>query len=266
MIKNALKYKILFLSLFLLSACGTNDDTQSKNYATSVVTLSEKSDDVASLLDEAQSNTILPANPSYTFAQDLVRYDIASLEESEEKSSITKASPLSDVQVSAQQAGDDMQNNIEENSTIEDELDTASSLMSRYNIIGRSNVLLNDKEYEFKIAQDLGGHLVGVPTFIKKDGFYVIGIKCFCIEKDELLLDDGVFSMEIELPSLSERGYYKVSSNILTNSAQEDIYAYVEVSDEDSIKFSAKVDDFFVYSRDRSKNYVSNFELNFELR
>lgn len=268
MIKNILKHKIPMILLLVFTACGTNHNSQKSSLYTNKQS-SDTSAELSSLSNDSQSAVTTQDISGLSFAEDMQTYKIATLEESEKNTTVTKAAPLNNAQIVAdesQQTGNSIQSDLKDSLSDDEDNNSVALESNRYKIIGDSNVTFNAKEYVFKIAQDSAGHTTEVPTFVKKSGMYTVNIKCYCIDGNELMLEDGVFSMKIEIPSLNERGYYKVSSNILTNSAQEDVFAYIESSHEDSIKFSAKVDDFYVYNRYGTKSYLSNFELNFELR
>jgi len=135
-----------------------------------------------------------------------------------------------------------------------------------YQTLGTTNVTLNNKSYNFKIAKDNFQERVQTPTFTSiEDGAYTISIVSYIITDDDVLKkEDGIFTLTITVPNLNTSGSYKVEANVLTNSAQDDVYAIVNISNnENGISFDATVAEFQVFNRDKTKSYPANFTVQY---
>ncbi len=136
--------------------------------------------------------------------------------------------------------------------------------MSDYNILGQMDVTLNHKNYNFSVAKYNYGNQVMGPTLNKQsNGKVNLSMTGYFIEDDNLDIEYGTFSIVINNIDLNVNSdYYKVESNILTNSAQEDVYAYVVVSKNgDNIRVIVTVQEFMVFNRDKTQSYEAKFNI-----
>ncbi|MEA3227808.1 MAG: hypothetical protein U9P38_01925, partial [Campylobacterota bacterium] len=136
-----------------------------------------------------------------------------------------------------------------------------------YETLGTVNVSLNNKSYRFKIAKDNFQERVQTPSFTSVgDGSFTIAITSYIITDDDILRkEDGIFTLVITVPSLNTSGSYPVEANVLTNSAQDTVYAQVNVSqDENGIIFNAMVSEFEVFNRTKTKSYSASFAVQYD--
>ncbi len=135
-----------------------------------------------------------------------------------------------------------------------------------YKTLGTTNVTLNNKNYRFKIAKDNFQDRVESPSFTSiGEGSYSISIISYIITDDDVLKErDGIFTLQITVPSLNTSGSYKVEANVLTNSAGEDVYALVNISENaNGISFNATISEFQVFNRDKTKSYPASFAIQY---
>jgi len=134
-----------------------------------------------------------------------------------------------------------------------------------YEKLGMTSVSLNNKNYAFEVVKDNIQERVEEPSFTSVgDGSYTISITSYAITDDILKKEDGIFTFVITVPSLNTSGMYKVESNVLTNSAKNNVYATVAISqDQNGITFSAIVSEFQVMNRQKTKSYNASFSISY---
>jgi len=269
----------IFISIItiLVSGCGVN--TTSHPYD-----INESVEISNPLSYQPLENPV--ASKLTSFAQDLKIYDIPSLDEKTE-ASIKKASTISndnnltdnnssDNNISIDNT-DTNSTNIDINQTDTNSTNPYSNFSSYdtftgaeevdYIALGDTDVTLNNKYYHFKIAKDNLKERIKSPSFTSSEdnSSYTISITSYIItDEDVVKKEDGIFTFIITVPSLNTSGSYKVESNVLTNSAQEDIFAEVVLSEnENGLILNVSVAKFQVFNRDKTRSYPATFSIQY---
>ena len=240
---------------------GSNNDSSEENYGT---TNSNSSDDESS--DDSSDNNSSSSDNSDDDSSDedtnSTTEDTTDIEENEP----TDGTVATDV---------DKQPNTDENLSVNqinpyESFSNYDSYKGKddldYKTLGTTNVTLNNKNYRFKIAKDNFQNRVESPSFTSiGEGSYTISIVSYIITDDDVLKErDGIFTLQITVPSLNTSGSYKVEANVLTNSAGEDVYALVNISENaNGISFNATISEFQVFNRDKTKSYPASFAVQY---
>ena len=154
-----------------------------------------------------------------------------------------------------------------DDTTEDDKQYIPSKTTDNYDILGDMSVTLNHKNYGFTIAKYNYGNTNMQPTLKEQsNGKFNLSMRGYFIEDDKVDLEYGTFGIVINNIDLDiNSDYYKVESNILTNSAEDDVYAYVIVEKNgDSVRVIVTVQSFMVYNQDKTKSYEAKFNVTAE--
>lgn len=282
--------KTLFTSYLLLYIIATNfigcdqlDHARDHQKQASAQTQTEEESNTTQLLEP------LRAPVGTSFAEDLITYDIgdsnASADSNASTASQHRASSYEDDKGSDEEssgedtghekAGDDNNDNNDSddgdsnNNDDNSSTTTNSQSLADYRRSGGINLSLNAKNYEFTIVYDKF-HRIPDPLFTKQlDGTYLIKLTGYVLLSDEIIRQDGVFSLEIRVPSLNiDNQAFPISSNTLTNSATtESVNALVtlkQATEGAKIYLNIVVPQFYVHNRSGNRIYTATFSVGLE--
>jgi len=298
------KFTTIFLTIILtlfFIGCGTNEDDEVIIPKPPTRDMQEVSSSVVG----GDYDAPLMAPLKTSFADDLIFYNIASLDE--KSSPIRKASSGEDTASEESDdgdeksddgedksddddddgdddgdddsgddsgdddSGDDSSDDDSDNNTSDDTTSHTKNPQDEYKELGNIKVTLNTKDYDFSIAQDNYGVRIDQPSYtLNPEGTYSVSLTGYVIDNDEIEYDEGIFTLSFEIPDLN--GSYTVlidsSSNVLTNSSQQNlaVYARVTVSkDDNEFKMMLQSDDFYVEDKTQTRIYSAQFSFAFEI-
>lgn len=282
-------YLLLYIIATNFIGCGQLDHAKDHQKQASAQTQTEEESNTTQLLEP------LRAPVGTSFAEDLITYDIgdsnASADSNASTASQHRASSYEDDKGSDEESagedtghekagdkkvgddnndsdddsdGGDSNNNDDNSSTT-----TNSRSLADYRRSGGINLSLNAKNYEFTIVYDKF-HRIPDPLFKKQlDGTYLIKLTGYVLLSDEIIRQDGVFSLEIRVPSLNiDNQAFPIISNILTNSATtESVNALVtlkQATEGAKIYLNIVVPQFYVHNRSGNRIYAATFSVGLE--
>ena|GEM_PF-4959266 len=286
--KDSFVYTIIFTLTLLFSGCGSSDETTTSNSYVAPIQQSDASEQEVTQLLPPQRAPI-----GTSFAEDLITYDIGPSIQSTLQE--TRASAYEDEQAQGEEQsgededsdeddaedrrdGDDEEeessddDSSDDSSSEEESNDSSSSSSSseiyNYREAGGFNVVLNNKTYEFQVVYDVS-HKYPDPAFEKQlDGTYKIVVSGYVVESDNIIAADGIFTIELIVPSLNlSNQNIPISSNVLTDASDGVVYALVTIkqaSEGAKIYLNIVVPEFKVYNRNRDTAYSATFSVGLE--
>ena len=280
--KYSMKFFFAFIFLILFSACNSND-TETPMQPQPQPQPTQKS--------ESQTPQFLPPMraPQYTsFAEDIIAYNIRALDEKEPQATPKKSEAAKNKEEAKETSGEEEDDSSDDSSDDDsgnddggddssgdddtnNDNENTSTATQKYARVGGFTLSLNKKSYDFSIVQDFF-HKIAAPTFKKQlNGEYIISLTGYVLEDDELLIDKGIFTLELKVPSLNlQNQYIPILSNILTNSAMmRPVNALVTIKQETeggTIYFNAVIANFQVLDRNQSTAYNANFSVGLKIQ